>query len=603
MSKDYKKEVGAVLHKDHVSFRVWAPFALSVDVTGSFNDWGKTPLANEGDGYWAVDVSHAIAGQEYKFIIGTPNGELVKNDPRALHVTATTGKSVIVDPGFDWEDDSFEPQPLNRQVIYELHVGTFNRSDDPSQSGTFASAAEKLDYLADLGITTIELMPVASMSVDRSWWGYVSDYIYAVENQYGGRHALLEFVKAAHQKGMGVILDVVYNHLDPDQKCDDLWQFDGWSEDGKGGIYFYNDWRSFTPWGDTGLEYKHRPGNNRLDYGRPEVRQYILDNVRMWLKDCHIDGLRVDATGFIRTVYGRDNDPTNEIPDGWLLLQELTRLAHRLNPRSITIAEDFSGNEYVTKPVSDGGTGFIAQWEPNLPFALRAVLEPPDDNARTLTPLAQALARCYNGDAFQRVVYSDSHDTAANGAARLNEEISPHNPGSLFARRRSLLAMAMICTIPGIPMLFQGQEFMQGGSFSDWQALDWTHTESFAGMLLAHKHLIALRKNQHGNTRGLTGQSFAVLHLNEDCKLLAYHRWDAGGGGDDTVVICNFANKSQKDYKMQFPHDGVWRVRFNSDWKGYSADFKNTDISEVRVADGEGIVHVGPYSTLILSQD
>jgi len=252
MSKT-KKDVGAILHTDHVSFRVWAPFAKSVDVTGDFNEWGRTPLQNEKDGYWVAKVKHAKAGQEYKFVIRTSDGkELYKNDPRALHVTTSAGNSVIVDTTFDWEGDNFTPAPVNQQIVYELHIGTFYRVD-LSETGTFQSAAEKLDHLADLGITTIEIMPVASMSVDRSWLGYVSDYMYAVESQYGGRHAFLEFVKAAHQRGMAVILDVVYNHLDADQKLD-LWQFDGWSQDGKGGIYFYNDARGHTPWGETRLD-------------------------------------------------------------------------------------------------------------------------------------------------------------------------------------------------------------------------------------------------------------------------------------------------------------------------------------------------------------
>lgn len=590
MGKNYKKDVGAILHKDHVSFRVWAPFAKAVAVTGSFNNWSNTPLGSEGDGYWYADVEGAKAGQEYKYVISTDNGELRKNDPRALHVTTNEGNSVIVDTTFDWEDDNFVPPPLNQQVIYELHIGTFNRTD-PSESGTFETAAAKLDHLAALGVNMIEIMPVATMSVDRSWWGYVSDYIYSVESRYGGRHEFLEFIKAAHKRGIGVILDVVYNHLDSDWDLD-IWQFDGWSQDGRGGIYFYNDWRGETPWGWT-----------RFDYGRTEVRQYILDNVRMWLQDCRIDGLRADATGFVRTVYGRHDDPGNEIPEGWQLLQQINNLARKINPGVVTIAEDFAGNEYITKPIAEGGAGFSAQWEVNLPFELRCALDPTDDASRNMGSLCNALSRRYNGDAFQRVIFCDSHDSAANGAARLNEEISPGNAASLYAKRRLLLGTGLIMTVPGIPMLFQGQEFVQGGSFSDWQALDWQKAEKFSGITEAHKHLIALRKNQYANTRGLTGQSFAILHLNEESKVMAYHRWDQGGSGDDVVIVLNFANKMQKDYFINFPRQGVWRVRFNSDWKGYSPEFKGTDISEINVqGDGANVV-IPPYSILVLSQD
>src|SRR5882757_6897525 len=244
MGKDTKKEVGTILKSTGVSFRVWAPFASAVAVTGSFNDWQRAPMESESDGYWHVMVKKAKAGQEYKFIVSHGQSESYKNDPRSLQVTTSAGNSVIVDTSFDWESDDFQAPNFNEQVIYELHVGTFNRAD-PSTPGTFANATEKLDYLAELGINMVEVMPISSMSMDRGW-GYATDYIYAVESLYGGRHEFLEFVKAAHKKGIGVILDVVYNHFGPDNNLD-LWQFDGWNQDGKGGIYFYNDWRAQTP--------------------------------------------------------------------------------------------------------------------------------------------------------------------------------------------------------------------------------------------------------------------------------------------------------------------------------------------------------------------
>jgi 1,4-alpha-glucan branching enzyme len=591
---NFRKDVGAVLHKDHVSFRVWAPFAKSVAVTGSFNDWGKTPMQPEDGGYWHCDVKGAEAGQEYRYVIDTGKEELKRNDPRALRVNTSAGNSVIVDTDFDWEGDNFELQPVNKQIIYELYIGTFNRKD-PAEPGTFATAIEKLDYLIDLGVTTIELMPIGSTSPEQSWWGYIVDYIYAVESQYGGRREFLEFVKAAHKRGLGVILDVVYNHFDSDPDLG-LWRFDGWSSaEDQGGIYFYSDWRAFTPW-DGGH-------NNRPDYGRPEVRDYILSNIKMWLKDCHIDGFRVDSTGFIRTVNGIDHDPSSAIPDGWSLLQDITELSRKTKPGCLLVAEDLCGNDYISKPRGEAGLGFSAQWELNMPYELRQCLEPIDDGKRNLGPLAAALERYYNGDAFQRVVYSDSHDSAANGAKRLNEEISPGHPASLYARRRSLLASAIILTIPGVPMFLEGQEFMQGGSFSNWQALDWEQAEKLSGIVEAHKHLIALRRNAHGNTRGLIGQSFAILHLNEESKILAYHRWDQGGSGDDVIVVVNLANRMQKDYFLNFPRKGVWRVRFNSDWKGYSPEFKDTKISEVNVENDGAPVTVGPYSVLIFSQD
>jgi 1,4-alpha-glucan branching enzyme len=588
MENSSENAVGAILHDKGVTFRVWAPFAQNVFVSGSYNNWSKALMEKENGGYWHLEVSNALAGQEYKFVIDTGNGELHKNDPRSLQMTTSAGNSVIIDQTFNWENDNFKAPNFNEQVIYELHIGTFNRPD-PAESGTFETAMAKLDYLSELGVNMIELMPISAMANDRGW-GYATDYIYAVESLYGGRKQFLDFVKTAHKKGIGVILDVVYNHFGPDGALD-LWQFDGWSQDGHGGIYFYNDWRSETPWGAT-----------RPDFGRLEVRQYIADNVRMWMRDCHLDGLRVDSTIYIRNVKGRNNDPANDLADGWGLLQEISTISREINPRSITIAEDVSGNEYITKPVNDGGAGFSSQWEVNFPRVLRDALDVVDDSNRNLTAICDALSKHYNTDVFQRVVYSDSHDSAANGGARLSEEIAPGDATNVFARKRSLLASAVILTAPGIPMLFAGQEFMEAGSFNDWQALEWKNVEKFRGIVQAHQHLISLRKNQYNNTKGLVSQNFNVLHLNEGDKVLAYHRWDKGGAGDDVMVVINFANRSYDDYWINFPNNGVWKVRFNSSWNGYSDDFENIGVSEVNVENNSGKLSLGSYSVLLLSQ-
>ncbi len=590
MSKVSKKDIGAILHDDGVSFRVWAPFAAAVAVTGSFNNWSHATMASEGDGYWFVDIAKAEAGQEYKFVIYDGYNDRYKNDPRSLQVTTSAGNSVIVDTTFKWHDDGFKADSFNQLVIYELHVGTFNRPD-PATSGSFQSAAEKLDHLAELGINAIELMPIGAMSMDRGW-GYATDFIYAVESLYGGRRGFLEFVDAAHQRGIAVILDVVYNHFGPDNGLD-LWQFDGWNQDSKGGIYFYNDWRASTPWGDT-----------RPDYGRNEVRQYILDNVRLWMQASHLDGLRVDSTIFIRNVKGWNNYPQEDLSEGWSLLQAINTLAQKINPGALLIAEDTSGNDYITKSTGEGGAGFSTQWEVTFPSVMRSALDAVHDRDRNLTAICNALTQRYNNDAFQRIVYTDSHDTAGNnGGARLSEEISPGNVSNVYARKRSLLAAALILTAPAMPMLFQGQEFMEDGSFNDWQALDWSKTDRFAGILQAFQHMIALRKNQHGTTKGLVSQWFNVLHLNDSDKVMAYHRWDEGGPGDDVVVVFNFANTVHEDYIINFPRDGVWKVRFDSDYKGYSPDFKGLEVGDVTVENGSGHLALGPYAVLILSQD
>lgn len=582
-------KLGVTITSTGAKFAVWAPFAENVAVTGVFNNWGRSPLESDGSGNWTATVEGVQPGQEYKYVISIGGQEHFKNDPRTLQMTTNAGNSVVADPEFDWQGDDFAPVPRQQQVIYELHIGTFNRTD-AATPGTFKTAIDKLDYLKALGINTVELMPICSMTMDRGW-GYAPDYIYAVESMYGSRGGFLEFVRAAHERGIGVVLDVVYNHFGPDNNLD-MWQFDGWSQDGKGGIYFYNDWRSTTPWGEV-----------RPDYGRPEVQDYITENVQYWLKDCHVDGLRLDSTIYMRNVQGHNNDISNDLPDAWLLMQKINDLAYKLKPSALMIAEDSSGNDYMTKPSTDGGAGFGSQWQVTFPHAVREALDGPNDADRNLHSIKNELLQHYNGDAFQRVIYSDSHDSSSNGSARLNEEITPGDSSSLFARRRSLLASAIVLTTPGIPMLLQGQEFMQSGSFSDWQALEWDNAEEFAGIVEAHKHLIALRNNEHANTAGLSAHSVDILHLDDASKVLAYHRWDKGGPLDDTVIILNFSNTAHENYELPFPADGTWHVRLNSDWKGYSPDFTGQELANVASKDGRATITIAPYSVLILSQD
>lgn len=587
MGHHTKHTLGSHVTDEGVQFCVWAPFAQSVTaLVGEPFNWTEVPLASE-DGTWCGLAEDALPGQSYKYRIVTQDGTtLEKNDPRARQLTSSDeGVSVIIDPHYDWEDVTQPVIEKEQQILYELHIGTFNRPD-AATVGTFSTAIEKLDYLQTLGVTTIELMPVTSMAMSNGW-GYAPNYLFSVENSYGGRRGLLDFVKEAHRRGMAVILDVVYNHFYPET---DLWQYDGWSENERGGIYFYNDERGDTPWG------------GRPDYGRPEVRDFILDNVTMWLNEYMIDGLRVDSTIYMRNTRGPEGDKSTDIADAWSLLQEMTTLAHKVNPRSLMVAEDSSVNDFMTKPVTEGGAGFDAQWGLSFPHTVRSTLGL--EKAEYGNTLANELAHNYNNDAFQKVIFSDSHDTAANGSVRINEAATPGNAGSVFARQFGLLANAIMLTAPGIPMLLQGGEFMQEGNFNDWQMLEWDRTTKFAGIVLAHQHLVNLRKNLYGNTAGLTGENISVFHEDMSNHVIGYHRWDKGGVLDDVIVIINASDTRFKDYKLYVPLPGTWHVRFNSSWKGYSPDFNETSISAVTTnKDCELTIELADYNVLILAQD
>jgi 1,4-alpha-glucan branching enzyme len=340
------------------------------------------------------------------------------------------------------------------------------------------------------------------------------------------------------------------------------------------------------------------------------VRRYIRDNALMWLGDYRVDGLRWDATLYIRTAHGREADPADHLADGWDLMRWVNDEARSAFPGRLTIAEDLQNNESLTRPTRDGGAGFDAQWDPGFVHAIRAAVTSADDPSRGMGAVRDAVLHAYNGQAFQRVIYSESHDDVANGKARVPREIVPGDPDNWFAQKRSTLAAALVLTAPGIPMLFQGQEFLEGTWFRDDVPLDWDQSETFAGIVRLYRDLVRLRLNRLGTSRGLCGPGAKVHHVNEDRKVIALHRWDRGGPRDDVLVVANFANQSYDGYTVGVPREGAWRVRFNSDWNGYSRDFGNRAsgdvVAEKTARDGypfQGSVGVAAYSVIVLSQD
>jgi len=590
--------MGAIPYSGGTAFRVWAPNAQGVHVAGTFNYWSKGthPLVHEGDGYWFVDVPSAAPGDEYKFVVTTAAGDdLWQIDPHARDVTSSVGNGIIVDPAFDWESDHFGMPPWNEMIIYELHIGTF-RDHPGGPPGTFESASRHLPYLKELGVNGVQIMPPMEFAGGISW-GYNPAHLFAIEDDYGGPNALKKFVKAAHAQGIAVLFDAVYNHFGPSDL--DLWRFDGWGKDDKGGIYFYNDWRSTTPWGDT-----------RPDYGRSEVRQFIRDNALMWLEEARVDGLRWDATAYIRNVYGNNNDPAHDVGNGWRLMQRINNEIDRRQPWKISIAEDLRDNSWITKDTGAGGAGFDAQWDSRFVHPVREAIITQSDHDRNMYAVRDAIYHRYNGDAFQRVIYTESHDEVANGKARIPEEIWPGNADSWYSKKRSTAGAALVFTSPGIPMVFQGQAFLEDKWFDDQDPLDWSKTGKYAGIVQMYKDMIRLRRNWYNYTRGLRGQHVHVHHVNNGDKVLAFHRWDHGGAHDDVVVVVNLANRAYQSYNLGFPRSGVWKVRFNSDWSGYDPRFGNHHSYDTVANAGprddmpcNANVGIGPYSVIILSQD
>ncbi len=585
---------GAVPQAGGVRFGVWAPHATAVFVVGTFNDWDETahPLTQQPDGWWSADVTDANVGDEYLFRILSGESEAFKIDPYARAATNSVGHGIITKPG-PRAAGAFTPPTLNEMVIYELHIGTFGKHGQAGP-GNLEGAMERLHYLRDLGINAIEVMPLSEFPGGYSW-GYNPSHIFAVESDYGTPASFRDFVAKAHELGIAVIADVVYNHLGPDDLS--LWRFDGWSENDKGGIYFYNDERAETPWGHT-----------RPDFGRGEVREYLRDNALLWIQEYGLDGLRFDATGYIRNVHGHGG-PEGELPDGWSLLQWINQEVHETRPEALTIAEDMQDDPALVTDPRDNGAGFNAQWDGRFVHEVRQALSAADDADRNLQAVRDALLHRFGSDAFARVIYTESHDEVANGKARVPEELAPDDAATWIARKRSTLGAALVFTAPGVPMIFQGQEFLEDDWFRDDDPLDWSKKDRFAGILHLYKDLIRLRLNRDGHTRGLCGQGMDVHHLNDEQKVLAYHRWDQGGPADSVVVVANFSAEPRRDYRIGLPAEGRWTVRFNSDRKAYDAEFG--DVGEAPVTaesqeyDGQpasGIIEVAPYSVIVLSQ-
>jgi 1,4-alpha-glucan branching enzyme len=606
--------LGATPHDDGTTtFRVWAPFVDAVAV--KINGGTPVPLAKEAghsdaaDTTWAGTVPGARAGDKYRYAMERSGVTLEFNDPRAQQLTGfdppdgfgivgndDKPQSVVVNPDFDIS--GFTEPSFNAMVIYEMHIGTFNQ--------TFAGAVDKLDYLKALGINAVEVLPVTQNPLFSDHnpsdhdWGYDPVQLFAIKSRYGTPQEFREFIRQCHQRQIAVIVDVVYNHLVQNNL---LRGFGGFTTpDIPGGIYLYGGDRADTGFGP------------RPDYGRPQVRQYIIDNALLLLRDYGADGLRFDDTIDIRT-FGQARAVNNE---GVELLQDVNSAYRSSDPRQpgkITIAEDLQSSSNVTLQAPPIGLEFNSQWDDMMVNVMRDVVTKVNDSDRNLGAVRDTLQKKMASDVFSRVVYTENHDQVGHppGQIRLPAMIDVNDHESIYAKKRSTLAAAIMLTSPGIPMIFQGQEMLETRDFgfTTPTAVDFTRAvdPKFKGIVQIYRDLIALRRNVAGQTGGLAGQNLNVFHLNDSNKTLAYHRWENGGSGDDVVVVANFSNVPLSALNLGFPRGGLWHVRFNSGAAVYDPSFQNGDSFDTIANPGgkDGLnfnanVGIGPYSVVILSQ-
>lgn len=576
LAQSARPGLGSIPYESGTTFRVWAPFATTAAVAGEFNDWHAAPLMRDPTGdTWSADVAGARPGQRYKYVF---NGNIWKRDPRARQVNHSSGDSVVYDSNaFDWDDDRAPDIPRHDLVIYQLHIGTFAGKDPP---GTFDDAIAHLDHVRDLGCTVVQLMPVNEFPGGRSW-GYNPADPFAIETDYGGPDGLKRFVRAAHARGLAVFVDVVHNHYGPTDL--DLWGFDGWSQSGYGGIYFYNDDRAHTPWGAT-----------RPDYGRPEVRRYVRDQIFMFADEYRVDGFRWDSVYHIVSFTENNSAPN---PEGIRMLREINEELARTHPRLVRIAEDRA---------FDHDMAFDAQWDIGYRWALFHQVADAWDYERNVRIVAGALS---DWPSFQRIAFTEAHDYVAGmnyGRSRVPAQVHPEDPASLWARKRALLGGSIVMTTPGIPMVFQGQEMHDVRAFHDDVPMDWGLTNVHAGIVRAYADLIRLRRNRDGATAGLQGTGVFVQHLDNDNKVVAYTRWNQGGPTDDIVAVANFScnDYARDDYAIRFPSAGTWHRQFNGDSTRYGDDFGDVGADRVEAAGDPptAIVSMGKYSLQIFSK-
>jgi maltooligosyltrehalose trehalohydrolase len=438
-----KELLGArILGDNTCSFLLWAPQASRVEVCVSEPRESKTLMQPVGSGYFHATVEEVSAGVLYRYRL---NNEKERPDPASRHQPrGVHGPSQVVDNRFDWNDSRWNGLPLEKYVLYELHIGTF------TPQGTFEAIIPRLTALKNFGVTAIELMPVAQFPGERNW-GYDGVYPYAVQASYGGPLALKTFVNACHHHGIAVVLDVVYNHLGPEGNY--LADF---------GPYFTDLYK--TPWGRA---------INFDDAGSDEVRRYFIENALEWVTDFHIDALRLDA---IHAIVD---------PSARTFLEELGAAVHtrakELGRNIYLIPESNRNDARVVSAPELGGWGFDAVWNDDFHHSLHVLLTGEQDGYYEDYREIEDLARCYRegflyagqyskfrqkryGNSSKQipakrfVVYAQNHDQVGNRRVgdRLSQSLS-------FDQLK--LAAGTVLLSPYIPLLFMGEEYSESAPF------------------------------------------------------------------------------------------------------------------------------------------
>ncbi len=547
-----------------VSFAVWAPRAKAVHVIGDFNGWDELahPMRALGDsGVWELFVPDVADGSIYKFAVrGADDVLRHKADPlaRLAEVAPATG-SVVTRTAHRWQDETWleararRNPHVGRMSIYEVHLGSWRQG-----LGYRELAEELVDYVREQGFTHVELMPVMDHPYPPSWGYHVTSY-FAPNARFGSPDDFRYLVDALHRADIGVILDWVPGHFATDEWA--LVRFDGLP------LYEHPDpRRGWQPdW-----------GSYVFDFGRPEVRNFLVANALYWLEEFHIDGLRVDGVASMLYLDYSRNDGEwvpnvhggRENLEAISLLQEINATAYRRSPGIVTVAEESTAWPGVTRPTSEGGLGFGLKWNMGwMNDALRYLAEDPVNRSHHHGLLTFAMMYAY----AENYLLPISHDEVVHGKGSMPYKI-PGGDEDRFATLRAFFAYQW--AFPGKHLIFMGTEFAQTSEWADGRSLDWQLLEHAPHRRV--QQLVAELNSftaTHPSMWALDDRPEGFRWLDADDAAgttVAFVRRDGSEATSDVVVVVvNFGGSSRESLRIGLPRAGAWRVAL--DTSGFDA--------------------------------
>jgi 1,4-alpha-glucan branching enzyme len=570
------------------SFAVWAPDAQAVRVIGDFNSWtsGATAMRSLGDaGVWEVFIPAVQAGAKYKYELQTREGNWIqKADPMARRAeTPPATASVVDDSDYQWQDGDWmerraQTNPHNGPMsVYEVHIGSWHEG-----LGYRELADELVEYVKEMGFTHVEFMPVAEHPYTPSWGYQVTGY-YAPTSRWGSPDDFRLLVDKLHQADIGVILDWVPAHFPKDSFA--LARFDG------SALYEYPDSQrgEHPDWGTL-----------VFNFGRTEVRNFLVANACYWMEEFHADGLRVDAVASMLYLdYSRE--PGQWTPNAYggrenleaiSFLQETTATAYKRYPGIVMVAEESTAWPGVTAPTSGGGLGFGLKWNMGwMNDTLRYLREDPVNR------------KYHHGEITFSMVYAFSenyclplsHDEVVHGKGSLLAKM----PGDRWQKLANLRALyAYMWSHPGKQLLFMGSELGQEGEWSERWSLDWWLLDQpdHAGLAALVKNLNSLyREHPALWDQDSDPATFEWIDSDDaDHNVLAYLRRSTGGRLLAAVV--NFAGVPHEGYRLALPQGGAWKEILNTD----STAFGGSGVGNLGAVEAEELEwHGRPYSASI----